>query len=159
MSGIDYNDVAWLVLRFVYAWMFLYPLKSLLKDWPATVQATGLLFPWQSGCFAVASIVVMALGALSILLGCYGQLGAAGLLVFSLGGAVIHYRLADLAKRARLSDQASSADRQAMGELSALGVVGHVTSAEKNFVLAAVALFFLIMGTGPWSLVPAHGLF
>ncbi len=48
MSGIDFNDIAWLALRVVYAWMFLYPLKSLLSDWPATVQATALLFPWQT---------------------------------------------------------------------------------------------------------------
>ena len=154
MSGIDVNDIAWLVLRVVYAWMFLYPLKSLLSDWPATLQATALLFPWQTPLFAVVSVAVMALGALSILLGCYGQVGAAGLLAFCLGGAVIHYRLADLAKGARLSGQASSADRQAMAQVSKLGVVGHVTSAEKNFVLAAVALFFLLKGTGPWSLCP-----
>lgn len=154
MSGIDINDVAWLALRCIYAWMFLYPLKSLLKDWPATVHATGLLFPWQTKIFAVASVAVMALGALSILLGCYGQVGAAGLLAFSLGGAVIHYRLAELAKNARLSDQASSFDRQAMANHATLGVVGHVTSAEKNFVLAAVALFFLLKGTRPWSLCP-----
>lgn len=134
--------------------MFLYPLKSLLEDWPATVQTTALLFPSQSKFLAVASVAVMGIGAFSILLGCYGQVGAAGLLVFCVGGSVIHYRLADQAKRAHLSEQASSADRRAMTQLSTLAVVGHVTSAEKNFVLAAVALLFLLTGTGPWSLYP-----
>lgn len=65
---------------------------------------------------------------------------------FVWGGAVIHYRLADLAKGARLSGQASSADRQAMAQVSILGVVGHVTSTEKNLSWQRWPYFFYYGG-------------
>ncbi|MEM9659329.1 MAG: hypothetical protein AAF961_13310, partial [Planctomycetota bacterium] len=84
---------------------------------------------------------------------------AIGLLAFNLGGAVIHYRLARIAQETHLSDAASEEDRAAAVELSNLGQVGHVTSAEKNFVLAAVALFFALVGTGKFSLAASTGVF
>lgn len=147
------------MLRIVYAWMFLYPAVGLVKDWPTTVQTTALLFKWKPKLFAAGSVVVMVAGAIMILLGVYGRAGAAGLCAFCLGGARIHYRLASLAGDVKLSSTASPDDVAAAGQLTTLAVVGHVTSAEKNIVLAAVAFFFLLMGTGPWSLIESGPLF
>jgi uncharacterized membrane protein YphA (DoxX/SURF4 family) len=101
----------------------------------------------------------MILGSLMILFGVYGQYAAVALLGFNLGGAVIHYRLARIAKGTQLSESASDEDQSTVAELANLGHVGHVTSAEKNFVLAAVALFFALVGTGEFSLVPSTGIF
>jgi len=92
-------------------------------------------------------------------LGFYGQFAAVAFIGFNLGGAILHYRLARILKQTHLSEEACAADRDALQGAIALGVVGHVTSAEKNFVLTAVALFFAMKGTGPLSLVPSSGVF
>jgi len=157
---LPYSEpVAWLVLRIVYAWMYLYPAVGLVRDWPGTVNTTGLLFKHGTREFAFVSVLGMVIAALMILLGVYGQYAAVALVGFNLGGAKIHYSLAEMAHHAGLSDAASLEDRTEFQELATLGWVGHVTSAQKNFVLAAVALFFALVGTGPWSLVPSMGIF
>ena len=149
--------VGWLVLRAVYAWMFLYPAMALLRDWSGTVATTSLLFPWKPAWFAVASLVLMIVGSIMILVGCYGQFAAAGLFLFCLGGARVHYRLAANAMRVAVGSGVTPAP--GVDDLRKLAVVGHVTSAEKNFVLAAVALFMTLVGTGPGSLIPSNPLF
>ncbi|MEC7501923.1 MAG: DoxX family membrane protein [Planctomycetota bacterium] len=156
---VSVNACAWLVLRAVYAWMFLYPAYGLMKDWEATVHTTALLFKWQPAVFAFGSLVLMIFGAIAILLGVYGQFAAVGLIGFNLGGAVLHYRLARQLKQTHLSQGAIPADQQVLAGAIDLGVVGHVTSAEKNFVLTAVAFFFALQGTGPMSIVKAQGVF
>ena len=156
---VSLDVCAWVVLRAVYAWMFLYPAYGLMNDWEATVQTTALLFKWQPAVFAFGSLVLMVFGAIAILLGVYGQFAAVGLIGFNLGGAVLHYRLASQLKQTHLSQGAIPADQQVLEGAIDLGVVGHVTSAEKNFVLTAVAFFFALQGTGPMSLVDAQGVF
>ena len=153
------ETIAWLALRTVYAWMYLYPAIGLVRNWPTTVQTTGLLFPRGTTFFAVASLALMIVGSLMILFGVYGQYAAAALVAFNLGGARVHYKLAEAAREATLSSAASSEDRERLSALAGLAEVGHVTSAEKNYVLAAVALFVALAGTGPWSFVPNAGIF
>lgn len=150
---VNASDIAWLTLRAVYAWMFLYPAIGLLKDWPTTVQTTALLFKWHANLFAAGSMALMIGGAVMILVGLYGSLAGAGLCLFCLGGARVHYKLGAMAGATKLSSTASKEDVEAAARAASLAVVGHVTSAEKNFVLAAVGFFFFLMGTGPWSLV------
>ena len=147
------NEIAWIVLRLAYAWVFLKPVPGLLKNWAGTVETTGLLFKRFPEINAGISVLVMVAGALSILFGVYGRIGAAGLLVFNLGGAVVHYRIADQAQNMSLSPAASPEDQKTLEQLAIMAAVGHTTSAWKNFVLAAVAFFFLLQGTGPWSLM------
>lgn len=151
--------VAWFVLRAVFAWMFLYPAVGLVRDFGGAVETTSLAFPFAPRFFAAGGIGVMVAGGLMILVGFYGAWAGLALVAFNLGGAVIHYRLAASVAAVEASDQASEADREAIARLQALGTVGHITSAEKNFVLTAVAFFFALMGTGPGSLGPAAGLF
>jgi uncharacterized membrane protein YphA (DoxX/SURF4 family) len=143
--------LAWLILRIVYAWMFLYPLKDLLKDWQGALSLTKLVVPFPKlvPLFTFAMLAIMLLGGLSILLGFYGQLASAALLVYCLMGARVHYCLANKAKKLNLKENG------ACKEAIQLAILGHVTSAQKNFVLAAVACFFILMGTGPYSLTAA----
>lgn len=150
---------AWLVLRAVYAWMYVYPAIGLLRDWPTTVKTTGLLFPRATPLFAAASVAVMIVGGLMILFGAYGQYAAIALLAFNLGGARIHFRLAAAARATPLPDDVPPDERASLDGLVELAEVGHVTSAQKNYVLAAVAVFFALMGTGPWSVIPSAGVF
>ena len=143
---------AWIILRVVYAWMFLYPLITLLSDWQATENTVALVFPWAKKLFSLLMVLIMVVGAISILLGAYAQIAGILLFFYCMIGAVVHYRLAKLTAVHVLSNEASEADKAALKETIALGVVGHVTSAQKNFVLAAVGLFFFFMGSGPLSL-------
>ncbi|MEK6246766.1 MAG: hypothetical protein N2C12_01220 [Planctomycetales bacterium] len=156
---MDADAFAWITLRSVYAWMYLYPALGLIRNWSVTVSTTGLLFKTGTVFFAFGSMVVMIVGSLMILFGLYGQFAAVALFGFNLGGAVIHYRLGAMAKATQLSESASNQDQATVAELANLGQVGHVTSAEKNFVLAAVALFFALVGTGKMSLISAAGIF
>ncbi len=158
MTPESIEVAAWLTLRIVYAWIYLYPAKSLIRDWPTTVETTGLLVSWGTSFFAFISVGGMIISALMILFGVYGQFAAVALCAFNIGGAVIHYRLAAMANETRISDSASADDRTTLDGLASLGWVGHVTSAEKNFVLAAVAVFIALVGTGPYSLVPSAGV-
>ena len=150
---MDGEILAWIVLRAAYAWMFLVPVPVLLRDWPRTVETTALLFTRYTEWFARASLAAMIFGSVSILFGIYGRLGALALLIFSLGGAIVHKRLAQFAFEMNLSGSASAEDQTTAGQLRSLAFAGHMTSGQKNYVLAALALFFLLQGTGPASLM------
>lgn len=146
------ESIAWLILRVVYAGMFLFPLFNLLKDFEATVGAVKLVLPFLSRFFAVVMVFVMIYGALSILLGFYAQIAGFLLLIYCLMGVLVHYRLAGLASASQLSATASAEDREVLSGAIALAILGNKTSGQKNMVLAAVACFFMLLGSGPWSL-------
>jgi uncharacterized membrane protein YphA (DoxX/SURF4 family) len=149
------ETVAYIVLRVVFAWMFLWPIKGLLADWKATQNMVAMICPASLvGIGSIGMVLVMVLGALSILLGVLPQIGGAVLTVFCLIGASIHYRLGASAAVGELSKEATAADRDLHAKAVGLAAVGNITSAEKNFVLAAVGLFFALAGTGPYSLLP-----
>ena len=145
------EDIAWLVLRISYAIVFLFPLKDLLKNFSASVALVKVIIPFQSQFFAVVMIVVMVLGALSVLLGIYAQIAGFFLLIYCLFGMVVHYRLAKHIATIQLNTAASQKDIAAFNEAATLGIVGHQTSGLKNIVLAAVACFFMLVGSGPLS--------
>lgn len=144
---------AWMILRISYAGMFLYPLWGLLKDWNGTKSVTALVIPFAIPFFTIMMLCTMFFGALAILFGIYGQVAGLGLLIYCLLGAIVHYRLADNSKKIVSSSTISFKDQQQLTQAIQLAVIGNVTSAQKNFVLAAVACFFMLLGTGPYSMV------
>ena len=148
---MELQIVAWMILRIMYAWMFLYPLKVLLSDWQVTKNTVALIVPKRLvPLSSILMVIVMIIGALSILLGFYAQIGGLLLLVYCLMGAVVHYKLAKLIiNHQAIANQSNNA---ALQEVIDMGVVGNVSSAQKNFVLAAVAFFFMLLGSGPMSL-------
>jgi len=95
---------------------------------------------------------VMFLGALSILFGIYAQIGALFLFIYSLVDVMAHYQLSQQAASQTLSDDASESDKAILETTKALGVVGNVTSAQKNIVIAAALLVIILLGSGPFSL-------
>lgn len=143
---------AFIVLRIVIAWLFLFPLKVLLSDWPAAVDTVKLVAPIFPSFFAVIMVLVMIVGAFSILLGAFAQIGAALLIIYCLIGVVVHYKLAGLAANSKLSASASKEDRAVSQKLSALAILGNQTSGQKNIVIAAALFFILMIGSGPFSL-------
>jgi hypothetical protein len=144
--------VAWLVLRVVFAWLFLMPLPGLLKDFKGSMQLTRLLVPVMTPLFTVVMLLIMFVGSLSVLFGFYAQIGGLLLALYSLGGSVVHEKLAKQCQSAVLSGDASDADNTVLSNTGCLGFVGHHSSAQKNIVLAGVGIFFLLMGSGPLSL-------
>lgn len=145
------EKIAWLVLRIAYAWMFLYPLTNLIPNFEATIGAVKLVVPFMSRFFAVVMIIVMVYSGLSILFGFYAQIAGFLLLVYCLMGVVVHYRLMGKVAHATLSASLSGDDQRCFSEVVSLGILGNKTSAQKNIVLAAVACFFMLLGSGPLS--------
>lgn len=145
--------IAFVVLRVVLAWIFLYPLKALLSDWEGTVDLVGLIAPCKPHFFAVIMVLVMIAGSLSVLLGFYAQIGAILLFVYSLIGFVVHYKLSQQEAAFELSAEASESDKAVLEQAKGLGIVGHVTSAQKNIVIAAALWVIIFLGSGPYSLI------
>jgi hypothetical protein len=143
---------AFFILRVVMFLKFTYALKALLADWQATEQLVGLLFPRATGFFSVLMIVVMLVGAFSLLFGFYGQIGGFLLFWFCLLGMRLHYILARTIENTELSGSASIEDKHRLVDVKALGVMAQDACVSKNAVIAAVALFFCLIGTGPYSL-------
>lgn len=141
----------WLVLRIVYAIFFLYPLKDLLSDWQATKNLVSMFIPYYQNFFSLMMIFVMIIGAIGIGFGIYGQAAAVLLFFYCLFGILVHYRLAELAQTQSLSSSAGKEDIAHLNTAKELAKVGNLTSGQKNAVLAAVAFFFIFVGTGPLS--------
>jgi hypothetical protein len=146
------HTLAWLILRLVYAWMFLYPLKDLLTDWRGTVHLASFIIPFAPKLGALGTLGIMLLGAVSILLGFYPTVGGFLLLIYCLLGGYVHWSLAKQAEHLSLTASSSSANRTILEAAKTLAIQGHVSSGQKNMVLAAVGCFFMLMGTGPLSL-------
>ena len=123
----------------------------LLKDWSATKSTVALLIPICVPFCAIVMVMVMIAGALMILLGFYAQIAGFMLLFYCLFGVLVHYRLAAQAAALKLV-HADSTDQQVLQQAIGLALVGNITSGQKNVVLAAVGCFFMLMGSGPWSL-------
>jgi len=143
---------AFIILRIVLAWMFLYPLKALLSDWKETLNLVSLVSSFATKYFAVLMILAMIIGSISILFGIYAQIGATILLIYSLIGIAVHYKLSQKIAKESLSNTATQKDQDVLSETKQLGIVGNITSAQKNIVIAAALLFIALIGSGPYSI-------
>jgi len=144
--------LSFIILRIVLAWMFLYPLKGLLKDWNGTVGLAGLVSSFAAKYLAILMILAMFIGAVSILFGIYAQAGAAMLLIYTLIGIKVHYKLSQKIASLNLNTVACKEDCNILAETKQLGIVGHITSAQKNVVIAGALFFITLMGSGPYSI-------
>lgn len=146
--------IAFIVLRIVLAWFFLYPVKGLIINWNTSVNMVKLVIPIFPNVFTVLMILTMIVGSLSVLLGIFAPVGALLLFVYSLIGVAVHYKLSQKIKKQALSESASQPDQSILAETKALGVAGHTTSAQKNIVVASALLIIILIGSGPLSLLP-----
>jgi hypothetical protein len=149
---IAQHDWVWLILRIIMAWMFLIPVPGLIRDWESTKVLTRLISGIFVNTCSVISIAMMVLGAASVLLGLYAQIGGILLLAYSLIGVRAHFKLAKLIASIRLPKVCHPDGDHAFAEVKSLGIVGQITSGQKNMVLAATALAFTILGSGPVSI-------
>jgi hypothetical protein len=146
------HDWVWFILRIAVAWMYLFPVPGLVADWDATTLLTRLVSGIFVNFLSVLGIFLMVLGAISILFGIYAQIGGIFLFVYTLIGIRVHFRLAQVIASRELPDICRAQGGPALGDVKSLGVLGQITSGQKNVVLAAVALAFVILGSGSISL-------
>ena len=146
--------IAFIVLRIVLAWFFLYPVKGLITNWNESVNLVKLVIPIFPNLFTALMILTMIVGSLSILLGIMAPIGALLLFVYSLIGVAVHYKLSLKIEEQALSESASQSDQNILAETKAIGIAGHTTSAQKNIVVASALLIIILMGSGPLSLLP-----
>lgn len=149
---IEQHEWVWWVLRIVIAWMYLVPVAGLISNWDATKTLTRLISPVCVNFLSGFSIFLMVLGALSILLGVYAQIGGILLLIYTLFGILVHFRLAKVIQALELPEVSRADGGRVFDEVKSLGEIGQITSAQKNVVLAAVALLFVILGSGSLSI-------
>jgi uncharacterized membrane protein YphA (DoxX/SURF4 family) len=156
MSGLDSQTIAWLILRGVFGLFYLYTAYTLIKGFSWTVEHTQILFGKNARLFAFGAICLMIGGGASILLGFYGRIGAALLILFTAPGTVIHFKEIALANnlRDKLKTVVPPDSQQTLNELGLSAYSGHFSTALKNIVLVATAVFILLMGTGPFSWKP-----
>lgn len=136
-----------LLLRMFFFFKFMYALKGLLEDWQASEQMVGLLFPRWTRFFAMLMVLIIIACAFSVLFGFYGQIGGLLTFLFCLLGMRLHMIL----KRQAESLVCSDGDKTC-SQLKVLAVLGQSACAQKNTVIAGVGVFFLCVGTGPYSL-------
>lgn len=68
------ETAAFIVLRIAFAWIFVRPLPTLLKDFKGSVDLVSLALPFWQRFFTVIMLLVMFFGALSIFLVCMHKL-------------------------------------------------------------------------------------
>ena len=98
----------------------------------------------------------MVVFSLMVAAGVYGRIGAIFLFFFCIGGAIVHNKLAGIPEAAAHSLPAKPSDPKVASVLEqalTLNRVGNVTSAQKNLVIAGIAAYFVLAGTGPLSIL------
>ncbi len=143
------DTVALLVLRTTYGLLFLYTASTLVRDWRWTVNHTHILFGGMAKPFG--AVFLMTSGGLSMVLGYKEYIGGLLLITFLIPGTVIHsmeMRLA-LKMRDRIQNSISKEPGDTLNELAWSAYAAHFSSALKNIVLIAVAVFFVLKGFWP----------
>lgn len=159
---LSLEEAAFLLARAGVAFVYLYAayLNTRSMDW--TVDHTAILFRGtgleQNRSFlklaASVGVVTMYCGALSVLFGFEGRAGALMLAMFTACGIVIHRREQMAAQEVTKEDFLMSVPEEWRGRMSEMAwsaYAAHLSSWLKNLALIAVAGFFVLEGTGPYS--------
>ncbi len=160
------NTVGWLAVRLSMAYVYLYALYLNTHDAAARtwlLQHTAYLFPnvpeprrsTYARVGAIAGMVMMFLGGISILLGLEGRIGGALLLVFTAGGIYQHRREREVAMEvaAKTEPLVTPAGKDGFSTLQWSAFSGHISSGLKNWALCGISFGFVAWGTGPWSII------
>lgn len=144
-------NVAYMILRISYSIVFLNAAWQCGKSkagirW--TIEESRILFGNTAPLFGVAGIFVMGFGGLSVLLGIYPEIGGVMLGLFVLPGAIIHHRKQKEAQV--LGDELGAPGDEKTQVLTTLALLGHYSSAMKNYSLCGPGLFLALTGGGAW---------
>ena len=161
------STVSWLLVRLTVAYVFLYAAWQNTKDATArewTIGQTALLLDFMpaaqrrqaSAICALAGMIMMYGGGISILIGLEGRIGACALIIFSAMGMAIHRSNRRLALQSAATiglDAPNVKDKAEALGWSAYGA--HLAAGLKNISLIGInALFLFYVGDpagGPWA--------
>lgn len=127
-----------LIIRICYGLLFFMPLAMYLTHWDETVRSVGTVFKSHPDFMATCAMVLMLWTGISVFFGIYAQVGGITAIVLCLSGIVSHYRQAGYAMSLASIDL----------KLSTLAEMGHKSAAQKNLVMLALGVYFLLMGSG-----------
>jgi uncharacterized membrane protein YphA (DoxX/SURF4 family) len=159
------NTVGWLVVRITMAYVYLYALylnthNEAARAWLLEHTAylfgntpeplRGKLAKWG----AIAGMLMMLAGSISILLGLQGRIGGLLLLLFTAGGIYQHRREGEVAMlvASKVGPLVPAAGKADFSTLQWSAYSGHISSGLKNWALCGISFGFLAWGTGPYSL-------
>lgn len=162
---MNLNTAGWLVLRLAMAYVYLYALYQNTHDKAARnwlLEHTAYMFAhieeplrgklakWS----AIAGMMTMFVGSVSILLGVRGRAGGLLLLLFTAGGIYQHLREREVAMEVanRVGPLVSDAGKPDFTTLQWSAYSGHFSSGLKNWALCGICFAFFAWGTGPYSL-------
>ena len=144
------EELGSLLIRISVAWLFLTGFWFDVRGFKSTEKETGLVFKWHTDFFATAGMVMMGVGAVSILFGIFPRLGALALVIFLVPASVIHFRsrdaAADLKQKILDHGAGDGPSKDDIDALGALGFVGHFSSGLKNLALIGPTLYLVLAG-------------
>jgi uncharacterized membrane protein YphA (DoxX/SURF4 family) len=152
------DELASLLIRVAVGLLFVVSAYACSKNADArkgVVADTAVVFPRKPELFALAGVLWMLAGGLSVLLGIFPRLEALSLTLFLIPAGMIHFRKARRAAALKQSilagtgSKSSGAVRQAIVELGDSAVLGNFTSALKGLMLMALTLYIVLAGAEP----------
>jgi uncharacterized membrane protein YphA (DoxX/SURF4 family) len=165
MEALNHIGVGWIAVRLPLPGVYLYALYMNTRNAAARawlVEHTAYIFsfaeePKRSRLAkgaAIAGALMMFMGAISLLLGLEGRIGALLLLVFTAGGIYQHKRECEVAMKLgeELSARAPAKDKPQISTLQWSGYSGNFSSGLKNWALCGICAAIIAWGTGPWTI-------
>lgn len=161
------STIAWILARLSVAYVFLYAAwqntrNATAREW--TVGQTALLLGFVptaqrrqvSVLCAIAGMIMMYGGGISILIGLEGRIGACALIVFSAMGMGIHRANRQLALQSAAAIAGEAPNVKDKAEALGWSAYGaHLAAGLKNIALIGInALFLLYLSDsagGPWA--------
>lgn len=158
------SAIGLLVMRIAVAYVFLYAawMNSRHKaSWQWTIGQTALILGFipetsrhrAAIIAAVMGMVMMYGGGLSILVGAEGRLGGAALIVFCALGMAIH--AVNRKQALELGNEIGAAAPPLVPKAQSLAwsaYGAHLAAGLKNVALIGASAYFVLHGTGRWSL-------
>ncbi len=157
--------IGWIGLRCGIGYVYLYALYLNTKDAAARawlISHTAYLFPnvaeprrtALAKWFALAGMLTMLVGGLSIAFGIEPRAGASLLLVFTAAGVYQHRREREVAMQAAAVAEpfVQAAGKESFSTVQWSAYSGQLSSGLKNWGLCGTFLLIMGLPTGPWTI-------
>lgn len=153
-------DLSILFLRIGIAYLYIYAAYAYSKDkesFGLALESTKSLFISKKDggeniglvkLFTYLGIVIMYIGGLSILIGIEARVGALLLLIFTIGGTIIHSRLKKEAEEIILRSPKDSE----MTKIANSANSAHFAGVVKDVCLISVLIFIILNGVGKYQI-------
>jgi len=142
-------------LRVILGWRFLVSGLSNVRRWPNPINTASILFPKGATFFGFVATVLMVVGGLGVAAGFQTPICSLMLIIFLIPTFAIHYywlkvlpTLVPVVKSAIHDEKAQNYFRS----FERQSYHAHEVGIRDNLVLAAVAVYFALRGSGAFGL-------